>query len=127
VVNEGATQHVVEVVDGKRALFFEDVIDHFLDVGDEPWVGAIHYTSGSPVQVWARVDSINAAGTASYGQLVEGIPTADMSPDQPSNSDADVHQWLYAVQHTANGRFRVNIGVVNPTDALDLDGTLSVT
>jgi len=113
--NTDAAQYTVEVIDGKRVIFFEDVVDHFLGIGSGAWVGAIHYTSDSPVQVWARVYSINADGTASYGQLIEGVPTADMSPDQPSNSDADVHQWLYAVRHTANGRFRVNIGVVNPT------------
>jgi len=113
--NTGADSYPVEVIDGKRVIFIEDVVDHFLGVGSDAWVGAIHYSSSSPVQVWARVYSVNAAGTASFGQLVEGIPTEDMSPDQPSDSDSAVHQWLYAVRHTANGRFRVNIGVVNPT------------
>jgi hypothetical protein len=113
--NTAATEYTVDVTGGRLMFFFEDVVDHFLGVGSGSWVGAIHYTSSTPIQVWARVYSINPAGTESYGQIVEGIPTADMSPDQPADPNADVHQWLYAVRHTADGRFRVNIGVVNPT------------
>jgi hypothetical protein len=37
-----------------------------------------------------------------------------MSPDS-TPWWSDDHQWLYATKHTADGRFRVNIGVVNPT------------
>lgn len=113
--NTGATEYAVDIPPGKIMFHIEDVVDHFLEIGGGSWVGAIHYTSGTPIQVWARVYSINQAGTESYGQLVEGIPTADMSPDQPSNPNSDVHQWLFAAQHTADDRFRVNIGVVNPT------------
>jgi hypothetical protein len=55
-----------------------------------------------------------AAGTASYGQLIEGIPTADMSPDDDP-WDFRQQQYLMAVKHTADNRYRVNIGLVNPT------------
>lgn len=113
--NTGAVEHTVDVQPGENVVHIEDVVDHFLDIGGGSWVGAIHYISSRRIQVWARVYSINQEGTESYGQLVEGIPTADMSPDQPSNGDADVHQWLFAMKHTADERFRVNIGVVNPT------------
>ncbi len=103
------------LIPGKKVYYFEDVVNQFVDLGGDSWLGAIHYVSdGSPLQVWARVYSINTAGTASYGQLVEGIPTADMSPDNsPWNSSEQ--QWLYALKHTASGRFRVNVGIVNPT------------
>jgi hypothetical protein len=113
--NTDATEYTVDIPPGQSVFFFEDVVDHFLDIGGGSWLGSIHYTSSRPIQVWARVYSINQHGTESYGQLVEGIPTDDMSPDQSTNPDADVHQWLFAVQHTADDRFRVNIGVVNPT------------
>jgi hypothetical protein len=113
--NTGATEYVVEP-QGRQLLFFiEDVVDHYLDVGDGSWVGAIHYTSFARVQAWARIYSVNPEGTESFGQLVEGIATADMSPDQPSDPRSDVHQWISAIRHTADGRYRVNIGVVNPT------------
>ncbi len=105
---------VVRTTGGQRVLYFEDVIDHFLGVGDDAWLGAIHYTSNPTVQVWARVYSISADGSKSYGQLIEGIPTADMSPDQTPWHPAD-HQWMYALKHTPDGRYRVNIGIVNPT------------
>ncbi len=113
--NTDAVEHVFDIPEGEEVFFFEDVVDQFLDIGEGSWVGSIHYTSVKRIQVWARVYSINAEGTESYGQLVEGIPTEDMSPALPAASDADLHQWLYAVQHTADNRFRVNIGVVNPT------------
>jgi hypothetical protein len=95
----------------------EDVVESFLQVGGEPWVGAIHYSSSSEVQVWARIYSISADGSASYGQLLEGIPTADMSmgyhtPGYPGTRE---DQWMFAGKHTANGRFRVNVGIINPT------------
>lgn len=100
-----------------RIVYLEEVVDHFLDIGGASWVGAIHYTSTVPVQVYARVYSISADGSASFGQVIEGIPTADMtisynSPDFPSTRE---DQWIFAMKHTADGRFRVNIGVVNPT------------
>ncbi len=113
--NTGVEEHIIDIPAGQHVFFYEDVVDQFLDVGDGSWVGAIHYSSGTPLQAWARVYSINEDGSASFGQAIEGIPTADMSPDQPTQPNADVHQWLYAVRHTADDRFRVNIGVVNPT------------
>ena len=94
--------------------YFEDVVGSLLGVTSGSWVGAIHYTSNVPIQAWARVYSISADGQASYGQLVEGIPTADMSPDSDP-WDSWEHQWMFAAKHTADGRFRVNVGVVNPT------------
>ena len=103
-----------EMLGGQRVLYLEDVVDQFLGVGDSAWLGAIHYMSSRNVQVWARVYSISPDGSKSYGQLIEGIPTAHMSPDQrPWNPDD--HQWLYALKHTPDGRYRVNIGIVNPT------------
>lgn len=100
-----------------KVVYIEDVVDHFLDVGNGSWLGAIHYTSTVPVQVYARVYSVSADGSASFGQLIEGIPTADMtipysSPDFPSTRE---DQWIFAMNHTSDDRFRVNIGVVNPT------------
>ena len=110
-----AETHVLSLSDGDRVMYVEDVVDHFLDVGSDGWLGAIHYTADNTnIQVWARVYSVNADGTASYGQLIEGIPTTDMSPDDDP-WDYHVQQYLYAAKHTADGRFRVNIGVVNPT------------
>jgi len=113
--NTDAEEFTFEPAGNGHVYFIEDVVDHFLDVGDGSWVGAIHYTTVKGLQVWARVYSINPEGTESYGQLVEGIPTDNMSLSVPSAPDADLHQWLYAVQHTADDRFRVNIGLVNPT------------
>ncbi len=78
--NTGATEYTVDIPQEQKMFHIEDVVDHFLDIGGGSWVGAIHYTSGTPIQVWARVYSINQEGTESYGQLVEGIPTDDMSP-----------------------------------------------
>ncbi len=98
----------------QRTYYFEDVVGSLLGVTGGSWVGAIHYASNVPIQASARVYSISADGRASYGQLVEGIPTADMSPDDdPWNSRE--HQWMFAAKHTADGRFRVNVGIVNPT------------
>jgi hypothetical protein len=94
--------------------YVEDVIGTLLGVTSGSWVGAIHYTSNVPIQAAARIYSISADGRASYGQLVEGIPTADMSPDS-GQTDWRGHQWMFAAKHTADGRFRVNVGVVNPT------------
>ncbi len=112
--NSDAVEHPVEFPDGAMVVYFEDVVEEFLGIGGGAWTGAIHYTSTVPIQIWARVYSINAAGTASYGQLIEGIPTADMSPDDDP-WDAGQQQYLMAVKHTADNRYRVNIGVVNPT------------
>ena len=70
--------------------------------------------SDGDVQVWARVYSISPDGKQSYGQLIEGIPTADMSPDDDP-WDSHEQQWMLAVQHTSDGRYRVNVGIVNPT------------
>lgn len=105
---------LVPIPVGHKVLFMEDVVDYFLGVGEGSWVGAIHYTASIPVQVWARVYSISPDGRASYGQLVEGIPTADMSAGG-GEWNPDRQQWVAALRHTADGRFRVNIGVVNPT------------
>jgi len=112
--NTFAAKHQLALTAGKKVYHIEDVVDHFLDLGDGSWSGAIHYVTNAKVQVWARVYSISADGRASYGELVEGIPTADASPDSDP-WDADAQQWVYAIQHTADGRFRVNFGIVNPT------------
>lgn len=113
--NSAASEHVLDFGwPGNQVVYIEDVVDSFLDVGNGTWVGAIHYSADLPVQVWARIYSIDADGTASYGQLVEGIPTADMSLDDDPWDTRD-QQYLMAVKHTADDRFRVNIGIVNPT------------
>lgn len=109
--------HEVHFGEPGNIVYLEDVVDHFLDIGGGSWVGAIHYESTVPVQVYARVYSISADGSASFGQVVEGIPTSDMSmpfgsPDYPGTRE---DQWMFALKHTADGRYRVNIGVVNPT------------
>lgn len=113
--NTDAVEYTVEIPQEQKMFYIEDVVDHFLDIGGGSWVGAIHYTSGTPIQVWARVYSINEEGTESFGQLVEGIPTDDMSPDGVTSPLYYHHQRIYAVRHTADDRFRVNIGMVNPT------------
>ena len=53
-------------------------------------------------------------GTASYGQLVQGIPSTEMSPDDDP-WDYREQQYMIPLKHTADDRYRVNIGVVNPT------------
>jgi len=98
-------------------VYIEDVVDHFLGVGEGSWLGAIHYVANNNVQVYARVYSVSPDGSRSYGQLIEGIPTADMSmsyqtPGYPGTKE---DQWMFAVKHTSDGRFRVNVGAVNPT------------
>jgi len=90
------------------------VIGSLLGVTSGSWVGAIHYTSNVQIQAAARIYSVSADGRASYGQLAEGIPTADMSPHWEQGG-AWQAQWMFAAKHTADGRFRVNVGVVNPT------------
>jgi len=112
--NSGARGFQLTAVAGQRVYYVEDVVDHFLDLQGGSWLGAIHYTASSDVQVWARVYSISPDGTASYGQLVEGIPTVDMSPDNDPWNSHDP-QRVIAARHTADGRFRVNVGIVNPT------------
>lgn len=114
VDNSAEAEHTVDFQVGQQVLYIEDVVDEYLGVGGGSWTGAIHYTSTVPVQMWARVYSIDAADTASYGQLVEGIPTDDMSPDDDP-WDFREQQYLMALKHTADNRYRVNIGVVNPT------------
>lgn len=113
--NSAAEVFELDIVEGEYVYYIEDVVEHFLGVGDSSWVGAIHYQAEATlVHSWARIYSISAEGDQSYGQLVEGIPTADMSPDtDPWNSEE--HQRLFAMKHTEDGRFRVNIGIINPT------------
>ena len=115
--NSGAPTFEVVPDPNHHTIYIEDVVETYLHVGDEPWVGAIHYSSSSEVQVWARIYSISADGSASYGQLLEGIPTADMSMgyQTPGFPGTDEDQWMVAGKHTANGRFRVNVGIINPT------------
>ncbi len=115
--NTEATEYEVEFPEGTNILYVEDVVEEYVGVGNGSWVGAIHYTSDLDMQVYARVYSISADGTESYGQVIEGIPTSDMSmpsgdPDFPATRE---HQWMFALKHTADSRFRVNIGMVNPT------------
>ncbi len=105
----------IRVETGSLVMHFEDVVEHFLEVGSGTWVGSIHYTAEANIQVWARVYSISPDGSRSYGQVIQGIPTADMSPDVPTDTNFRVHQHLCAMKHTADGRFRVNIGILNPT------------
>jgi hypothetical protein len=100
--------------EGRQVYYFEDVVDHFLNIGDGTWVGAIRYTAEPEAQVWARVYSISADGSQSYGQLVTGIPTRDMSGDNDP-WDYRQQQWMFATKRTADNRFRVNVGIVNPT------------
>lgn len=109
--------HDIQIDHTSRQVYIEDVVDHYLGTGGGSWVGAIHYTSTSPAQVYARVYSVSADGSASYGQVIEGIPTVDMSmpytaDDYPGTKE---DQWMFALKHTADNRYRVNIGVVNPT------------
>jgi len=112
--NTTVEAHDISLTPGTEVYYFEDVLDQFLSIGGGSWVGAIHYVSSTNVQVWARVYSISSDGTRSYGQLVEGIATSDMSPDQDP-WDKREHQWIFPVKHTADGRFRVNVGILNPT------------
>jgi len=113
--NSSATAYEVTLTPGQEVYYLGDVVEQFLHVGSDPWVGAIHYVAeGTDVQTWARVYSVSADETASFGQLVEGIPTADMTPDDDP-WDPHVQQWIYAMRHTADGRYRVNVGIVNPT------------
>jgi len=113
--NTGAEEFVIE--SAEAGVYIEDVVDHFLGVGGASWVGAIHYETSVPAQAYARVYSISADGSRSFGQLIEGIPSSDMSM---SFTDAGYpgtgeDQWAFAVKHTSDGRFRVNVGIVNPT------------
>ena len=38
-----------------------------------------------------------------------------MNNDSRRGSHPDAQQWIYAMRHTADGRYRVNVGVINPT------------
>jgi len=112
-----AQEYALEFEDGENIVYVEDVVDHFLHVGGGSWLGAIHYMSEFPVQVYARVYSISPDGSRTYGQVIEGIPTADMSLsyNDPGFPGTQEDQWMFAMKHTADGRYRVNIGMVNPT------------
>jgi len=107
-------QELTIPLDEQIVSHYPNVLDDVLSVGNGSWVGAIHYTATVPVQVWARIYSLSPDGRKSYGQLVNGIPTADITPDSNPWDSAE-QQWLCPIQHTADGRFRVNVGVVNPT------------
>jgi len=113
--NTSAQGYAIETVPGQHVYYFEDVVERYLHVGDAGWLGAIHYTADTDVQVWARVYSISPDGSKSYGQIVEGIPTGDMSPSYLDDDDDHKTQRVYATKHTADGRYRVNFGIVNPT------------
>ena len=112
--NTLATGQVVTLNSGQEVYHFEDVVFDFLGDDGEDWLGAIHYVANANVQVWARIYNIDEDQTESFGQLVVGIPTSDMSP-YTDPFDADRQQWMVAMQHTGDERFRVNVGVVNPT------------
>jgi hypothetical protein len=112
--NSAAPGYEINNLGVDSITYIEDVVEQYVHVGSGKWLGAIHYVATGDVQVWARVYSITPDGSASFGQLVEGIPTKDMSPDQ-TPWESDDHQWIWAMKHTADSRFRVNIGVVNPT------------
>jgi len=117
--NTDAPEYELEFADGENIVYVEDVVDHFLDIGGGSWLGAIHYVSSLPVQVYARVYSISPDGSETYGQVIEGIPTADMSLDRGQTAWRG-HQWMFAMKHTADNRYRVNIGMVNPTPVATL-------
>jgi len=107
----------LELPGAQHGNHWEDIVETLLHVGDEPWLGAIRYECDDELQIWARVYSISPDGARSYGQLVEGIPTEDMTmafgtPGFPGTRE---DQWMAAGKHTADGRFRVNVGAVNPT------------
>jgi hypothetical protein len=109
--------HRITTEPGKRIVYIEDVVDHLLGIGSGDWLGAIHYVADRNVQVYARIYSVSADGSESYGQIIEGIPTSDMSIGYQSAeyTGTDEDQWIFAAKHTSDNRFRVNIGVVNPT------------
>jgi hypothetical protein len=112
-----AQEYELEFAEGENIVYVEDIVDHFLDIGDGSWTGAIHYVSEFPVQAYARVYSISPDGSRTYGQVIEGVPTADMSMsfNDPGYPGTQEDQWMFAMKHTADGRYRVNIGMVNPT------------
>lgn len=115
--NSGVTGFDVDFEAGQEVVYIEDVVDQFLGIGDGSWLGAIHYESQDLVQVYARVYTVSEDGSETYGQLIEGVPTSDMSlpytsPEFPGTRE---DQWMFPLKHTADGRYRVNIGLVNPT------------
>lgn len=113
--NTSAERFVYE--EAPNNIYIEDVVDHYLNVGSGSWVGAIHYETNRNAQVYARVYSISADGSSSFGQIIEGIPTADMTLPigDPGRTSTKEDQWMFAAKHTSDGRFRVNVGAVNPT------------
>ena len=64
--NSSVTAHVVEAEDDQKVVYIEDVVDHYLNVGSNSWVGAIHYVADRNVQVYARVYSISADGSSRF-------------------------------------------------------------
>ncbi len=117
VDNTGVPGYDVVLDSDTMMVYVEDVVEHFLHVGDAGWLGAIHYTTNAAAQVYARVYSTSADGRKTYGQLVEGIPTSDMSLSYATSGypGTQEDQWMFALKHTADNRYRVNIGLVNPT------------
>jgi hypothetical protein len=117
VDNTGAPGYDVVLDSETQTVYVEDVVEHFLHVGDTGWLGAIHYTTNADAQVYARVYSTSTDGRKTYGQLVEGIPTSDMSLSYETSGypGTQEDQWMFALKHTADNRYRVNIGIVNPT------------
>ena len=115
VDNTDAESFVVDIE--HKNLYIEDVVDRYLGIGGGSWVGAIHYETSGDAQVYARVYSISPDGAESYGQLIEGIPTGDMTLPigDPGRTSTKEDQWMFAAKHTSDGRFRVNVGAVNPT------------
>ena len=113
--NSQAEWRTLPLVPGQTVYYLEDVVEQFLHVGGDPWVGALEYRCSTGAQVWARVYSISPDGAASYGQLIEGVPAADMSPPSGAVASTDEYQWMFAAKHTADQRFRVNVGIINPT------------
>lgn len=115
--NTQARAYTLQTEPDHKMIYVEDVVNHFLDVGSDDWLGAIHYVADPNVQAYARVYSVSADGSSSYGQIIEGIPTSDMSPGftSPDYTGTDEDQWIFPIKHTADNRYRVNVGAVNPT------------
>jgi hypothetical protein len=106
-----APGYQLEFSDGEDTVYVEDVVDHFLDIGGGSWLGAIHYVSEYPVQVYARVYSISPDGSETYGQVIEGVPTADrsMAYNEPGYPGTGETSGCRDEAH-ADNRYRVNIG-----------------
>jgi hypothetical protein len=113
--NSDTLGFTIPVTPGTNVIHLPDVIETYLHVGNGAWTGGIHYFLQSPGMVWARIYSTSPDGKQSFGQFVEGIPSSDYTPD----NDPWYYyqsQFLYGVQHSADNRFRVNVGIVNPSD-----------